>query len=131
MIKNKTHLKNRIIKLMRKLTWSWQPIKDAENRAKVAPATHECALCGLYVYSGKSEKNLQKLIEKFPTKKVEMGTNFKDHINPVIRISKTTKTTSLDEVMDNMFCDDSYDIQVLCKSCHDSKTKKENEERRK
>ena len=37
---------NRIIQLLRKLTWSWQPIADAENEAKVDAALFECNICG-------------------------------------------------------------------------------------
>ena len=127
-IKNKTHLKNRIIQLLRKLTWSWQPIADAENEAKVDAALFECNICGKYVYKGKSKKNLKKLQDKYPKKIVEMGTVYKDHINPVIEPGKKTKDLTFDEIIDRMFCEKD-NIQCLCKTCHDKKTEEERTKR--
>lgn len=127
-IKNKTHLKNRIIQLLRKLTWSWQPIADAENEAKVDAALFECNICGKYVYKGKSKKNLKKLQEKYYDKVVEMGVLYKDHINPVIPVGKQTKDLTFDEIIGNMFCEKD-NIQCLCKSCHDEKTAQEKAKR--
>lgn len=129
-IKNRTHLKNRIIQNLRRLTWSWQPIKEAENEAKVDKATFECENCGRYVYNGKSAKSLATLTEKYPKKLVEMGTIYHDHIKPVIPIGKKTKDLTFDEIIDSIFCERD-NIQILCKTCHDIKTKKENEERKK
>jgi hypothetical protein len=130
-IKNRTHLKNRIIQNLRRLTWSWQPIKDAEARAKVDKATFECEKCGKYVYTGKSEKNFNLLIEKHCDKLLEMGIVYRDHIIPVVPIGTKTKDMSMDEIILNMFCESADDIQILCKVCNTKKTNEENEERRK
>ena len=129
-IKNKVHLKNKIIMKLRQMTWEWEPISQAEKESKVDKATHECALCGTYVYTGKSSKSHESLIEKYPDKTVIKGTLYKDHIEPVVPIGKTQQEMSYDELVDSIFCDRD-NIQCLCKSCHDAKSKQENEERKK
>ena len=45
-----------------------------------------------------------------------------DHIQPVIPIQTTLKNLTLDEYIDNIY---KHDLQVLCKTCHKSKTKEE------
>jgi 5-methylcytosine-specific restriction endonuclease McrA len=127
-IKNKTHLKNRIIQLLRKLTWSWQPIDDAEKAQKVDKATFECESCKCFVYTGKSIKSHETLIEKYPKKLVKKGTIYHDHIEPVVPIGMKQQEMSYDDLVESMFCD-SDNIQILCKECHDDKTKEENERR--
>lgn len=129
-IKNRVHLKNRIIQNLRKLTWSWQPISDAEKEAKVDKALFECKSCGMYIYNGKSAKSEKALKEKYPDKKVEMGTVYKDHIAPVISVKKKTKEVSYDEIVERMFCEKDG-IQVLCKLCHDEKSDDEKTRRKK
>jgi 5-methylcytosine-specific restriction endonuclease McrA len=47
-----------------------------------------------------------------------------DHKDPVIPISTTFEQMSLDEVVDRMWCD-IKNLQVLCESCHNEKTKAE------
>lgn len=130
MMKNKVHLKNRIIQNIRRLTWAWKPIKDAQDDAKVDKALYECKSCGKYIYDGKSAKSEQKLKDKYPKKKVEMGVVYKDHIEPVIPLDKQTKDVSFDEIIGRMFCEKDG-IQILCKACHDEKTDEEKEQRKK
>lgn len=128
-IKSKVHLKNKIIMKLRQMTWEWEPISKAEKLSKVDKATHECAKCGTFVYTGKSDKSLEQLKQKYPENNVIKGTLYKDHIDPFVPIGKTQQEMSYDEIVDRLFCETS-NIQCLCKSCHDNKTKEENEERR-
>ena len=129
-IKNKVHLKNKIIMKLRQMTWEWSPISEAEKKTKVDKATHECELCGVYIYTGSSEKSLNQLKEKYPEKRIIKGTLYKDHIDPVVPIGKTQQEMSYDEIVERLFCDSS-NIQCLCKLCHDSKSDQENKQRKK
>lgn len=52
-----------------------------------------------------------------------------DHMVPVIPIGSTLEDMSWDQVIDNVWCDESK-LQTLCKPCHKLKTKEENAERR-
>lgn len=113
---------------MRRLTWSWQPIRDAEHKAQVDKATFECRTCKTYIYKGASEKSLSELQTKYKNKTVVMGTIFKDHIEPVIPIGKKTKDLTLDEISDRMFCEEDG-IQILCEICHNIKTNEEDSRR--
>lgn len=47
-----------------------------------------------------------------------------DHIVPVVPIDRTVQDMSYDEIVDRIFCD-LDNLQVLCKSCHDIKSKNE------
>jgi 5-methylcytosine-specific restriction endonuclease McrA len=47
-----------------------------------------------------------------------------DHIVPVVPIERTLQEMSYDEIVDRIFCG-LDNLQVLCKSCHDIKTKNE------
>lgn len=57
--------------------------------------------------------------EEFPSKDVQV-----DHITPVV--DPNLGFTSWDEIIDRMFCE-KENLQVLCKICHDNKTKQERE----
>lgn len=129
-IKNKTHLKNKIIQMLRKLTWQWNPIKEAEDKAKVDAATFECKMCGKYVYKGTSKKSFEALVEKYPDKVVEMGKIYRDHITPIIGVDESTKDISFDTLIERMFCEAEH-IQILCFDCNKKKTDSENEKRKK
>lgn len=47
-----------------------------------------------------------------------------DHILPVIPLDKSFEEMSLEEVVDNMWCLED-NLQAICPSCHDEKTKVE------
>lgn len=126
-IKNKVHLKNKIVVKMRQLSREWQPIIDAENSAKRDKSTFECAGCGVYIYTGDSKKSFESLKEKYDN--VIQGTLYKDHIDPVIPIDRTQQSMTLDELSDRIFCEID-NIQILCKDCHDIKSKLENLDRK-
>jgi ribosomal protein L44E len=61
--------------------------------------------------------------QEFPTSEVNV-----DHIYPVV--SPEEGFTTWDKFINNLFCSKD-DLQVLCTTCHDAKTKEENVERRK
>ena len=62
--------------------------------------------------------------EAHPTNKT-----FIDHIDPVVPIGMTYKDITLEEYMENMWCDKS-NLQLICKDCHHEKSQAENKERR-
>lgn len=49
---------------------------------------------------------------------------FIDHIDPICEPSKSYYDYTLDELLDRINCDPS-NLQVVCKQCHDIKSKKE------
>lgn len=52
-----------------------------------------------------------------------------DHISPVIPVLGSFEDMSLDEFVDRLWCDEK-NLAGLCETCHDSKTKWENKQRR-
>lgn len=52
-----------------------------------------------------------------------------DHIEPIIPLDKSLEEMSWDEVINRIWCNGS-NLQALCESCHDVKTKEENRKRR-
>jgi 5-methylcytosine-specific restriction endonuclease McrA len=59
----------------------------------------------------------------FPTKEVQV-----DHVKPIVNPAKGF--ISWDDFIANLFCEKS-NLQVLCLTCHKSKTDKENNKRKK
>lgn len=110
------------------MTHGWQPKQEVRKEAKRAAATFECAECNYWCYEGKSEANYQKLLEDNPNEKIKKDGTKDDHINPIVSVE--TGFIDWNTYIDRMFCP-KENWQVLCKSCHDIKTKKENEERKK
>lgn len=129
MKKLRTQRKGKILSALRKITYSWKPINEAQERVKVAPATFECSSCGKWCYTGKSDKNLNKLQLEHPDKNIEMIGICRDHIDPVIPLVKGWEW-SWDEIIERMLCLEVDKIQILCRMCHDEKTKKENQLRK-
>lgn len=119
--------RNRIKAAVRKLTWSWKPYQVVKNSAKVDSATYECVNCGKYCYTGKSQKSLEMLIEKYPKKTIEMGTIYIDHIDPVE--DPSSDWAGWDTYISRLFCE-KENLQSLCGFCHDIKSKEENKIRR-
>ena len=56
----------------------------------------------------------------FPQKEVNV-----DHIEPVIPIGLSMSDLPFDIILKRMWCEE-HNLQVLCKTCHDSKTAVEN-----
>jgi 5-methylcytosine-specific restriction endonuclease McrA len=53
-----------------------------------------------------------------------------DHIDPLIPLNSSFEEMSVDEVINRLWCDEK-NLQVLCKDCHNIKTKQETKIRRK
>lgn len=51
-----------------------------------------------------------------------------DHIEPLIPIGKTMADMSMDELIDRTWCSED-NLQAICSTCHDAKTKIEREAR--
>jgi len=118
---------NRIKNAIRRLSWSWEPYTKVKNAAKVDKALHECCLCFKYCYGGKSEKNLTILKEKYKLKEVAMEKIYIDHIDPVESVEDGY--VDLNTFAERLFCGEE-NLQPLCKTCHDAKSKEENAKRR-
>ncbi len=101
---------------LRRATVRWGVVTDVKNEAFVGRfinkdtgrlAKHfKCAGCRGH----------------FPDKLIAV-----DHVEPVVPV---TGFTSWDDIINRMFCEKD-NLQVLCKSCHDIKTLKEKELRKK
>lgn len=115
--------KRRIIASLRKLTFSWPPRNEVKKEAKVAPSTYVCSGCGVCVYDGKAKDPQSKVdaLELNLGKKVIAGKVYVDHIKPIVNDGGFT---TWDDYVNDMFCPAS-NLQILCKFCHDDKTKKE------
>ena len=53
-----------------------------------------------------------------------------DHVYPVVPVDKSLEVMSWDELINRIWCPRIY-LQILCKVCHDEKTKQERKERTK
>lgn len=53
-----------------------------------------------------------------------------DHIQPIIGTKESLENLSWDTVINRLWCNNN-NLIALCNDCHDKKTKRENEERRK
>jgi 5-methylcytosine-specific restriction endonuclease McrA len=98
-------LKGFIINTLRRASYRWPPRNEALKLAKVDRNQYKCAHC----------------TQIFGRKDVQI-----DHKIPVVSLQGFT---SWDDYVSKMFCDlDGF--QILCTSCHDSKTLVENQERK-
>lgn len=52
-----------------------------------------------------------------------------DHIEPVVRIEESFENMSVDTVVDRLWCEQK-NLQPICPSCHNIKSKTENKSRR-
>lgn len=99
---------------LRSATRKWAPIQETKKKARVGRGLYFCNGCKQHVPltlpNGEEKGRYQNV--------------FVDHIEPVIEPIKGF--TTWDEVIDRMFCEEEG-LQVLCKSCHDKKTKEERE----
>jgi 5-methylcytosine-specific restriction endonuclease McrA len=95
--------------LRRASRW-WKPITDTIKNARVRKGIYLCNGCrqevtASIVIDGKRVKNV-----------------FCDHINPVV--DPTTGFSGWDNFVNNLFCEPE-NLQLLCKECHDLKSKEE------
>lgn len=98
------------------------------DAAKRAPATFECENCGVWCYTGKSKDSLEKLKEEHTGVNIIMERIDIDHKKPVLDVK--TGFTDWNDLINGMFCGED-NLWAICKPCHDEKTKKEREERKK
>jgi 5-methylcytosine-specific restriction endonuclease McrA len=99
--------------LRRASRW-WKPISDTIKAARVRKGVYLCNGCKeevttTIVVDGKRMKNI-----------------FCDHVAPVV--DPTTGFSGWDEFVNRLFCE-KENLQVLCKVCHDKKSKEEREHR--
>ena len=105
--KKNPNLKSWLVHKLRRASYSWPARSEALSRARVERGIYQCQLC----------------LEQFRKKDVVL-----DHISPVVSVKNGW--TNWDDFINRLFCQaDGY--QVLCNNCHDSKTKVENEMRKK
>lgn len=103
-----TFVKNQL----RGASWKWKPISEVMKKARLKKGHYLCNGC-------KNEVTSSIVIDGKRVKNV-----FVDHEPPVVdpRLGFTT----WDSFIYNLFCEEDS-LQVLCKSCHDAKSKEERE----
>jgi len=105
----KSFIKNQL----RGATRKWAPIGDCLRNARVERGLYMCEGCKKHVPT--TVKNGARR-----TKNVLV-----DHIEPIVPV---TGWVSWDSCIERMFCEED-NLQLLCKACHDSKSKEETGER--
>lgn len=93
--------KNWLIWILRRATYKWPPRSASLKAAWVERGIYRCAKCK----------------KVFPRKDVAI-----DHIVPVI--DPKNGWVSWDVYIERLFCEEKG-FQILCRKCHDKKTKKE------
>tara|TARA_B110000014_G_C20075446_1_gene561320 strand:- start:790 stop:1194 length:405 start_codon:yes stop_codon:yes gene_type:complete len=101
----KSFIKNQL----RGATRKWAPIQDCMTAARVKRGWYRCNGCGAVVPTTKKEGR----------KRVNFV--FVDHIEPIVPV---TGWESWDSCIERMFCE-ADNLQLLCKVCHDKKSKEE------
>lgn len=124
-----------IIKYLRQASLYCEERRVAKVKAKVAPATYECASCKHYIYTG--AKDLENTgLDEYTQKGITIRKD-KVHMDHIETISDPNKDLgdwsnplTIGTYILRMFC--SYKgWQCLCVDCHDKKTQKENKIRNK
>lgn len=103
-----TFVKNQL----RQGTRKWAPIQSCLRNAKVAR--------GIYLCAGCDEEVPVTVVDEEKRKRVKNV--FVDHISPIV--DPSTGFTDWNSFIENLFCEED-NLQVLCKECHDTKTKLE------
>lgn len=98
--------------LLRSGSRKWAPISETMKQARVERGLYLCNICKQCVPP--TVKDGRRRVTNV----------FVDHIKPIT--SPETGHVSWDEVINNMFCE-MDNLQLVCKDCHDIKTKKEKE----
>ena len=88
----------------------WAPNNDCLTAARVARGLYKCAGC---------EEIVPNTLKKGRKREKNV---YVDHILPII--DPAVGFTTWDECVERMFCEVD-NLQVLCKTCHDVKTKEE------
>lgn len=92
------------INTLRRGTYRWHTRWAAEKRSKVGRGEYFCECCGVVM----KKKDTQM-----------------DHVLPVV--DPIVGFNGFDELIDRMFPSDEFGWQRLCRFCHNSKSKMENE----
>lgn len=105
----KSFIKNQL----RGATRKWAPIGDCLKAARVSRGLYLCSCCKKHVptsvkVGARRSKNVMV-----------------DHIEPIVPV---TGWVSWDSCIERMFCE-ADNLQLMCKACHDKKSKKEAAER--
>ena len=95
---------------LRQASRRWAPLNDVQKEARVRRGIYLCAHCKEEVPA--STRDGRKRVKNV----------FVDHIKPIV--NPETGFTSWDEYVDSIFCEED-NLQVLCKSCHDTKSNEE------
>lgn len=105
-----------IVSVLRSGTRRWPPkyetLNDAKTEKKINVATGRLA----------QHYKCKKCKKDFPAKQVQV-----DHKEPVV--DPKTGFTTWDSFIERLFCEKN-NLQVLCTTCHDLKTKKEKNDSR-
>tara|TARA_R110002012_G_scaffold23959_2_gene80821 strand:+ start:1164 stop:1487 length:324 start_codon:yes stop_codon:yes gene_type:complete len=88
----------------------WAPKNQAKKKANVSRGLYLCAECKQHVPTSIRVGGVRK------------NNIFVDHIKPIV--DPLVGFVSWDEFVDRLFCEED-NLQVLCKECHDVKTKEE------
>lgn len=122
--------KNRITSKLRNLSFAYPPRNKVKKRQQVGPATFECEHCNVWIYEGTRDLDIQrKKLEKEPPVDLINDKVNLDHKEPVVPVEGFERGNwDWHVYIERMFCD-SEGFQVLCSSCHDKKTKEEDQKR--
>ena len=101
---------------LRALTNRWGPKNECKKKARVARGIYRCAGFGIPAH-----KVPASIVDD---KKGRINNVYVDHIIPIIG---PEGFVSWDQTIKRMFCEVDG-LQVLCKECHDNKTKQEREQ---
>ncbi len=101
-----TFVKNQL----RGASWKWFPTGEVLKRARTRKGFYTCNGC-------KQEVTATIVIDAKRVKNV-----FVDHEPPVI--DPRTGFTTWDSFVNNLYCEEDS-LQILCKECHDTKSKEE------
>ena len=94
---------------LRAASRKWAPINTCKKKAWVRRGVYKCGCCGeevpLTVQNGKKRQN----------------NVFVDHIDPIVPVEGWI---DWDSCINRMFCEED-ELQLICKECHDEKSKEE------
>lgn len=125
-----TKTKNKIINVLRRLTFSSPARSAAEKDCKVGPALYRCSSCQVLVYKGKSIENYNNLCAEFE-EEILMEPFSMDHIDPVIDPKKGWQGFDVFIERLGLPLSEKHRWQGLCTSrCHKAKTSQENQIRK-
>jgi 5-methylcytosine-specific restriction endonuclease McrA len=105
--KKPLNIKSFIIQLLRRGTYKWPPRTEAMRNARVERGLYKCAMC-------------EKL---FGPKSIKV-----DHVEPVV--STSVGFVDWNTYIARMYPEDPKQFQILCETCHDSKSAIERELRK-